>query len=66
MNDYKFDDYLKKRFFDDLFGKVVVKNNGICSTCKYFNGKSCSKGRSFGGFATKLDDCGEWEVCGGK
>lgn len=55
----------EKKFFEDIFDQVKVKGkSSICSTCKYFNGKSCSKGRSFGGYATKLDDCGEWEVCG--
>lgn len=62
---YNTDDILRKKL-DELFGsdKVMYKGkNSICSTCKNFNGKSCSKGRSFGGFATKLSDCGEWEVC---
>lgn len=50
------DEILRKKL-DELFGsdKVMYKGkNSICSTCKHFNGKSCSKGRSFGGFATKL------------
>ena len=56
----------EKKFFEDIFDQVKVKGKGsICSTCKYFNGKSCSKGRSFGGFATKLSECNEWEVCNG-
>lgn len=51
---------------DELFGtNVRYKGNGtICSTCKYFNGKTCSKGYSFAGFATKLSDCNDdWEIC---
>ena len=45
----------KEEMLDKFFNNVKVKGKG--STCKYFDGKSCSKGRSFGGFATKLDDC---------
>lgn len=56
----------KKKFFEDLLDQVEVTGRGICSTCKHFNGQSCAKGRSFGGFATKLSDCDdEWEVCNG-
>ena len=60
----------EKTFFESVFGNmdnVKVNSKGsICSTCKYFDGKTlCSKGRSFGGFATKLSDCNEWEVCNG-
>ena len=59
----------------DIFGTIdgidwssVIKikgKNSICSTCKNFNGETCAKKRSFAGFATKLSDCNEWEVCNG-
>lgn len=56
---------MAKKIFENFIVNGKKGGYSICSTCKYFDGKSCSKGRSFGGFATKLDDCGEWEVCGG-
>lgn len=58
----------QEEMLDKFFNNVKVKGKGsICSTCKYFDGKSCAKGRPFGGYASKLSDCDdEWEVCGGK
>lgn len=59
------DEKIRKKI-DELFGSNVryKGNNSICSTCKHFNGKACSKGFSFAGFATKLSDCNdEWEIC---
>lgn len=62
------DERLRKKI-DELFGmdgdNVKFKGKGsICSTCKHFNGKTCRKGFSFAGFATKLSDCNdEWEIC---
>jgi len=64
---YNIDEIFRKKL-DELYGSDNIKVTGIgsiCSTCKYFDGKSCAKGRSFGGFATKLTDCCEWEVCNG-
>jgi hypothetical protein len=58
----------EKEFLDYVLFGDNVKFNGkctICSTCKHYNGKSCSKGKAHGGFATKLSDCNEWEVCNG-
>lgn len=56
----------EKKMFEEMWDFVKVKGkNSICSTCKHFNGKSCSKGRPYAGFATKLDDCANWEVCNG-
>ncbi len=43
----------------------IKGKNSICSTCKHFNGETCAKKLSFAGFATKLSDCNEWEVCNG-
>ena len=65
-NSRDYDEILRKKL-DELFGNnVKVKGkNSICSTCKHFNGEVCAKKRSFAGFATKLSDCGEWEVCNG-
>ena len=63
MNDV--DEIIRKKF-EEVFGSNSIPykgKNSICSTCKHFNGKTCAKKRSFAGFATKLDDCGEWEVC---
>ena len=59
------DEILKKKL-NELFGVNSVKfkgKNSICSTCKHFDGNVCAKKRSFAGFATKLSDCNEWEVC---
>lgn len=57
------DDAFRKTM-DELFGNKG--KNSICSTCKHFrDGKFCAKKKSFAGFATKLADCEEWEVCNG-
>lgn len=59
---------LLKKKLNELFGVNGVKFKGkgsICSTCKHFDGNVCAKKRSFAGFATKLSDCNEWEVCNG-
>lgn len=67
-NSGDYEEILRKKI-DELFSmngdNVKVKGKGsICSTCKHFNGKTCRKGFSFAGFATKLSDCnGEWEIC---
>ena len=63
------DETIRKKI-EELFGfssnNVKVKGkNSICSTCKHFNGEVCAKKRLFAGFATKLADCEEWEVCNG-
>lgn len=64
------DEILREKI-EELFGSSDrIKYNGgkgsICSTCKYFrDGKFCAKKKSFAGFATKLADCEEWEVCNG-
>lgn len=58
-----------RKKIEELFGEnidsVKFKGKGsICSTCKHFrDGKFCAKKKSFAGFATKLADCGEWEIC---
>lgn len=57
----------QEEVFKEFFNNVKSKGKGsICSTCKYFDSKTCAKGRSFAGFASKLSDCDdEWEVCNG-
>lgn len=64
-NSKDYDERVRKKI-DELFG-INTKYKGkssICSTCKHFNGKTCSKGYSFAGFATKLSDCNDdWEIC---
>lgn len=58
-----------RKTIDELLGDNVKFDykykgkNSICSTCKHFNGESCTKRISFAGFADKLSDCNEWEVC---
>jgi len=48
----------------DGYSNVKIKGKGsICSTCKNYNGGFCKKGYPFPGFADKLDDCNNWEVC---
>lgn len=50
----------------EMFNGYKYKGkNSICTTCKFFDGECCKKGFPFAGFATKLADCGEWEVCNG-
>lgn len=54
----------KKKMVEDFYDRLNYKGKGsICSTCKHFNGESCTKRISFAGFADKLSDCNEWEVC---
>lgn len=60
-----YDERVRKKI-DELFGiNTKYKGKGsICSTCKHFrDDKFCAKKKSFAGFATKLADCGEWEIC---
>lgn len=48
------------------YSSVKIKGEkSICSTCKNYDGGVCKKGYSFAGFADKLDDCNNWEVCNG-
>ena len=50
----------------DGYSKVKIKGKqSICSTCKNYDGGVCKKDHSFAGFADKLDDCNNWEVCNG-
>lgn len=50
----------------DGYSNVKIKGkHSICSTCKNFNDGVCKKGYSFAGFAVKLDECNNWEVCNG-
>lgn len=50
----------------DGYSSVKIKGQeSICSTCKNYNGGICKKGYAFAGFADKLDDCDNWEVCNG-
>ena len=63
-------DWYRTIFSDEWLNnpKATIKikgKNSICSTCKNFNGEICAKKRTFAGFATKLSDCNEWEVCNG-
>ena len=57
---------LRKEPTDGYSSNVKIKGqNSICSTCKNYDGGICKKDYSFAGFANKLDDCNNWEVCNG-
>lgn len=60
-------EWLKTNIFDtDPNCTIKIKGkNSICSTCINFDGDFCKKKRSFAGFASKLEECSDWEVCNG-